>query len=180
MTSNGNSSESSGRSSASSTGSQATVHVNLSSIGPSSYLVLPLYRRMTPEEDLISTLQGINLLVSQRQELVNQLTKHYRSLQRSNEIESLFKFSQKIDSIMRIRGIPVMPSPVLGVKTMSGGRQQGQQPLQQHQRVERGVTFQWQEFKPRDLEPKSGIRSLRRVLEVEDMKKFSQKIEEKV
>ena len=84
-----------------STGSQATVHVNMSTLGPSSYLVLPCYRRMTPEEDLISTLQGINLLVSQRQELVNQLTNHYRALQRSNEIESLLKFSQKIDSIMR-------------------------------------------------------------------------------
>ena len=56
---------------------------------------------MTPEEDLIATLQGINLLVRQRQELVNELTGHYRKLQRSNEIDSLLKFSQKIDHIMR-------------------------------------------------------------------------------
>ncbi len=62
-----------------------------------------------------------------------------------------------------------MPSPVLGLKS---GSSQGQP-----KRIERGVTFQWQEFRPRDLEPKSGIKSLRRVLEIEDMKKFSQKIE---
>jgi hypothetical protein len=66
-----------------------------------NYFVLPCYRRMTPEEDLIATLQGINLLVSQRQQLVNQLTSHYKNLQRTNEIDGLLKFSQKIDSIMR-------------------------------------------------------------------------------
>ena len=69
--------------------------------GPVSFIPLPCYRRMTPEEDLIATLQGINLLVRQRQELVNELTGHYRKLQRSNEIDSLLKFSQKIDHIMR-------------------------------------------------------------------------------
>ena len=67
-----------------------------------------------------------------------------------------------------------MPSPVLGPRsaTIQQGKQQQQQqqPKQQQQRVERGVTFQWQEFKPRDLEPKSGIKSLQRVLEVEKIK----------
>ena len=70
-----------------------------------------------------------------------------------------------------------MPSPVLGPRsaTIQQGKQQQQQQQQpkqqqQQQRVERGVTFQWQEFKPRDLEPKSGIKSLQRVLEVEKIK----------
>ena len=56
--------------------SNTTVHMNTLSSGANSFIVLPCYRRMTPEEDLIATLQGINLLVSQRQELVNQLTSH--------------------------------------------------------------------------------------------------------
>ena len=48
------------------------------------------------------------------------------------------------------------------------------------QNVTRGVTFQWTEFRPRDLEAKSGMKSLRRVLEIDDLKKFSNKIDSKV
>ena len=59
------------------------------------------YRRQTPEEDLLSTLSGIDILVKQRQELVDKLVQHHRKLYRSNEIENLLKFSQQIDSIMR-------------------------------------------------------------------------------
>merc|ERR1719367_2512405 len=69
------------------------------------------YRRQTPEEDYLSTQQGIEILVKQRQQLVDQLTKHYRKLYRSNEIENLLKFSQQIDSIMRLRGFSIVPSP---------------------------------------------------------------------
>jgi hypothetical protein len=64
----------------------------------------------------------------------------------------------------------VVPSPVLGARTTSNQQKQQHQQQQQQQRIERGVTFQWQEFRPRDLEPKSGIKSLQRVLEVEKIK----------
>ena len=47
------------------------------------------FRRQTPEEDYLSTQQGIEILVQERQQLVDQLTVHYRKLQRSNEIEKL-------------------------------------------------------------------------------------------
>ena len=67
---------------------------------PSSQL-FHFYRRQTPEEDLLSTLSGIDILVKQRQELVDKLVQHHRKLYRSNEIENLLKFSQQIDSIMR-------------------------------------------------------------------------------
>jgi hypothetical protein len=66
----------------------------------------------------------------------------------------------------RIRGFP----PVVVTPATSGKLSDAAS-----QRVTRGVTFQWQEFRPRDLEPKSGLKSLKRVLEIEDMKKFSQK-----
>lgn len=59
------------------------------------------FRRQTPEEDYLSTQQGIGILVQQRQQLVDQLTAHYRKLYRSNDIENMLKFSQQIDSIMR-------------------------------------------------------------------------------
>ena len=82
----------------------------------------------------------------------------------------------------------MVPSPVLGPRSASNQlfkkqqqqkqqqvqqqqqQRQQQQQQQQQQRVERGVTFQWQEFRPRNLEPKSGIKSLQRVLEVEKIK----------
>ena len=60
-----------------------------------------VYRRMTPEEDLIATQQGIDILVKQRSQLVEKLVRHHSNLVRSNEIESLYKFSKQIDSIMR-------------------------------------------------------------------------------
>ena len=65
------------------------------------YLPFPCYRRMTPEEDLLATQQGIDLLVKQRQTLVDQLVKHHNQLARSNEKESLREFSRQIDTIMR-------------------------------------------------------------------------------
>ena len=67
---------------------------------PSAQL-FQFYRRQTPQEDLLSTLSGIDILVKQRQELVDKLVQHHRKLYRSNEIENLLKFSQQIDSIMR-------------------------------------------------------------------------------
>ena len=60
-----------------------------------------VYRRMSPEEDLIATQQGIDILVKQRSQLVEKLVRHHSNLVRSNEIESLYKFSKQIDSIMR-------------------------------------------------------------------------------
>ena len=60
-----------------------------------------VYRRMTPEEDLIATQQGIDILVKQRSQLVEKLVRHHSNLVRSNEIESLHQFSKQIDSIMR-------------------------------------------------------------------------------
>ena len=65
------------------------------------YLPFPCYRRMTPEEDLLATQQGIDILVKQRQTLVDQLVKHHNQLTRSNEKESLREFSRQIDTIMR-------------------------------------------------------------------------------
>ena len=68
---------------------------------PTSAQLFQFYRRQTPQEDLLSTLSGIDILVKQRQELVDKLVQHHRKLYRSNEIENLLKFSQQIDSIMR-------------------------------------------------------------------------------
>ena len=73
-----------------------------SSPSPSTVLMgNVMYRRMTPEEDLIATQQGIDILVKQRSELVNQLVHHHNKLLRTNEIESLTQFSKQIDAIMR-------------------------------------------------------------------------------
>jgi len=95
-------STSSGRSSSTGSDSAETV-TRPTSAGQNVYQ--PMYyqyiRRQTPEEDYLSTQQGIEILVKQRQELVDQLTKHYRKLHRSNDIEQMLKFSQQIDSIMR-------------------------------------------------------------------------------
>ena len=46
-------------------------------------------------------LQGINVLVKQRSDLVNKLVQHHNKLLRSNEIDSLTNFSRQIDAIMR-------------------------------------------------------------------------------
>ena len=105
-------STSSGRSSSSGSDSAETVtRPNSGTPGVSGVVVglpgvpgVPFYqfcRRATPEEDYLSTQQGIEILVKQRQELVDQLTRHYRKLHRSNDIEQMLKFSQQIDSIMR-------------------------------------------------------------------------------
>ena len=79
--------------------------LNLFLVGPVSlnygYLPFPCYRRMTPEEDLLATQQGIDLLVKQRQALVDKLVIHHNQLSRTNEKESLLQFSRQIDSIMR-------------------------------------------------------------------------------
>ena len=93
-------STSSGRSSSTGSDSAETVTRPTSNNGwqPIHYQYI---RRQTPEEDYLSTQQGIEILVKQRQELVDQLTKHYRKLHRSNDIEQMLKFSQQIDSIMR-------------------------------------------------------------------------------
>ena len=56
---------------------------------------------MSPEEDLLATQQGIDLLVKQRQALVDKLVIHHNQLSRTNEKESLLQFSRQIDSIMR-------------------------------------------------------------------------------
>merc|ERR1712111_71843 len=109
-------STSSGRSS--STGSDSAETVTRPTSGQSGQshgVYQPMYyqyiRRQTPEEDYLSTQQGIEILVKQRQELVDQLTKHYRKLHRSNDIEQMLKFSQQIDSIMRLKGLAFVPSP---------------------------------------------------------------------
>ena len=99
-------STSSGRSSSTGSDSAETVTRPTSGqSGQSNGVYQPMYyqyiRRQTPEEDYLSTQQGIEILVKQRQELVDQLTKHYRQLHRSNDIEQMLKFSQQIDSIMR-------------------------------------------------------------------------------
>merc|ERR1719237_2063419 len=88
----GNSSNSSvsGRSSSNSETSAETVtrqqpHVFNLSQSPQQPMYYQYYRRQTPEEDYLSTQQGIEILVKQRQQLVDQLTKHYRKLYRSNQ-----------------------------------------------------------------------------------------------
>ena len=92
-------STSSGRSS--STGSDSAETVTRPDSGSSGLPCYQFCRRQTPEEDYLSTQQGIEILVKQRQVLVDQLTNHYRKLHRSNDIEQMLKFSQQIDSIMR-------------------------------------------------------------------------------
>jgi len=138
------------QSSASSTPPQSLSPPASSPGGSASYLgpifwpgacILPpapppvVYRRMTPEEDLIATQQGINLLVKQRSDLVNKLVQHHNKLLRSNEIDSLTNFSRQIDAIMRIRGIAVMPSP-----NPSSLRAP---PLPKKTKIKRGITFDY-------------------------------------
>merc|ERR1712117_974604 len=112
-------------------------HVFNLSTSPQQPMYYQYYRRQTPEEDYLSTQQGIEILVKQRQQLVDQLTKHYRKLYRSNEIESLLKFSQQIDSIMRLRGFSIVPSPNPSSRTR---RRLALPPM------ERGVTIHDQKF----------------------------------
>jgi len=105
------------------------------------YLPYPCYRRMTPEEDLLATQQGIDLLVKQRQTLVDKLVKHHDQLARTNEKESLLQFSRQIDTIMRMRGISIMPSPNPAkfhrrVQNLQNKNDSGN-------KIERGVTFDW-------------------------------------
>merc|ERR1711997_752620 len=145
--STGNSNSSSGRSStATSTNSSETSAETVTrqqsqvfnlSPSPQQPMYYQYYRRQTPEEDYLSTQQGIDILVKQRQQLVDQLTKHYRKLYRSNEIESLLKFSQQIDSIMRLRGFSIVPSPNPSSRTR---RRLALPPM------ERGVTIHDQKF----------------------------------
>merc|ERR1712156_523553 len=145
--STGNSNSSSGRSSTTtSTNSetsaetvtrQQTAQVFNLSPSPQQPMYYQYFRRQTPEEDYLSTQQGIEILVKQRQQLVDQLTKHYRKLYRSNEIESLLKFSQQIDSIMRLRGFSIVPSPNPSSRTR---RRLALPPM------ERGVTIHDQKF----------------------------------
>merc|ERR1712223_32317 len=141
-----NSNSSSGRSSATtSTNSDTSAetvtrqqpHVFNLSTSPQQPMYYQYYRRQTPEEDYLSTQQVIEILVKQRQQLVDQLTKHYRKLYRSNEIESLLKFSQQIDSIMRLRGFSIVPSPNPSSRTR---RRLALPPM------ERGVTIHDQKF----------------------------------
>merc|ERR1739847_44793 len=115
-----NSNSSSGRSSTTtstnSDNSAETVtrqqsHVFNLSTSPQQPMYYQYYRRQTPEEDYLSTQQGIEILVKQRQQLVDQLTRHYRKLYRSNQIENLLQFSQQLDSIMKLRGFSIVPSP---------------------------------------------------------------------
>jgi len=141
-----NSNSSSGRSSTTtstnSDNSAETVtrqqsHVFNLSTSPQQPMYYQYYRRQTPEEDYLSTQQGIEILVKQRQQLVDQLTKHYRKLYRSNDIESMLKFSQQIDSIMRLRGFSIVPSPNPSSRTR---RRLALPPM------ERGVTIHDQKF----------------------------------
>jgi len=145
-TGSANSNSSSGRSSATtstnSDNSAETVtrqqsHVFNLSTSPQQPMYYQYYRRQTPEEDYLSTQQGIEILVKQRQQLVDQLTKHYRKLYRSNDIESMLKFSQQIDSIMRLRGFSIVPSPNPSSRTR---RRLALPPM------ERGVTIHDQKF----------------------------------
>jgi hypothetical protein len=65
-------------------------------------LPLPImYRRMTPQEDLMATLLGIDVLVRQRQDIINQLVSHHHGLTRKKEIVKLTDFSKEIDRIMQ-------------------------------------------------------------------------------
>ena len=56
---------------------------------------------MTPQEDLLATLMGIEALVRQRQELVDGLVLHHNALARSKQISDLMQFSKNIDAILR-------------------------------------------------------------------------------
>ena len=148
--------------------------LNLFLVGPVSlnygYLPFPCYRRMTPEEDLLATQQGIDLLVKQRQALVDKLVIHHNQLSRTNEKESLLQFSRQIDSIMRyvsyiwslnnniyrllkyisdliiqdalfrMRGFSIMPSPN-PAKFHRDKRLQNK--TSGNNKIERGVTFDW-------------------------------------
>jgi hypothetical protein len=141
----GNSSNSSvsGRSSSNSSDTSAETvtrqqpHVFNLSQSPQQPMYYQYYRRQTPEEDYLSTQQGIEILVKQRQQLVDQLTKHYRKLYRSNQIENLLQFSQQLDSIMKLRGFSIVPSP----NPSSRARRRLALPP-----MERGVTIHDQKF----------------------------------
>merc|ERR1739838_957786 len=145
-TGSANSNSSSGRSSATtstnSDNSAETVtrqqpHVFNLSTSPQQPMYYQYYRRQTPEEDYLSTQQGIEILVKQRQQLVDQLTKHYRKLYRSNQIENLLQFSHQLDSIMKLRGFSIVPSP----NPSSRARRRLALPP-----MERGVTIHDQKF----------------------------------
>ena len=64
-------------------------------------LTMPQFRRMTPQEDLMATLCGIDVLVKEREALIGQLVGHHQRLSRKKEIGRLEDFSAEIDRIMR-------------------------------------------------------------------------------
>ena len=68
---------------------------------PAPMMAMPVYRRMTPQEDMMATLLGIDVLVRQRAALVQQLVGHHGRLARKNEIGALVQFSREIDRIMK-------------------------------------------------------------------------------
>lgn len=59
------------------------------------------FRRMSPQEDLVATLSGIDVLLRQRQELIDRLVGRHKELSRRHEIGALVDFSKQIDAIMK-------------------------------------------------------------------------------
>ena len=58
-------------------------------------------RALSLASSQMATLLGIDVLVKQRQELINQLAQHHHGLVRKNEIGRLVDFSKEIDRIMK-------------------------------------------------------------------------------
>ena len=78
----------------------------------------------------------------------------------------------------RIRGMPsvIVSTPVMSdakrsVNTVTTSSRRDTVATK-GQNVTRGVTFQWTEFRPRDLEAKSGLKSLKKVLVAQSYKTF--------
>uniref|UniRef100_A0A0K2U864 Uncharacterized protein n=1 Tax=Lepeophtheirus salmonis TaxID=72036 RepID=A0A0K2U864_LEPSM len=58
------------------------------------------YRRMTPEEDLLATISGIEVLLKQRQQLMQE----FATVKKRNiEINQFSQFSKSMDKVMSAR-----------------------------------------------------------------------------
>ncbi len=60
------------------------------------FIILPIF-----QEDLLATLMGIDLLVQQRQRLIEGLVERHGQMTRRNEIGKLAQFSKDIDAIIK-------------------------------------------------------------------------------
>jgi len=182
-----------GSSSSSFNGSQGQKRVaEVNSSGGGAPL---FYRRMTPQEDLLATLNGIDLLVKQRQELITRLVDHHQNLSRRREIGALVDFSKEIDRIMKMRGLMVKTpdmnrhrkmyqkssryrnpqDPIRNRSSSSSARKSLDAIFQQQERETSYDDVNEVDLSELSLKSTSGLKSLQKILGIQAVEKKSKR-----